>query len=80
MHSMLITDSGLALMASDTPNRMDYTPGNDYSVSSAAMMTLNCAATGTNFPRKALCPCRSSWRRGATPLACVPINSASAGW
>ncbi len=33
MHSMLTTDGGLALMASDTPNRMDYTPGNNYSVS-----------------------------------------------
>jgi PhnB protein len=33
MHSMLTTDSGLVLMASDTPNRMDYTPGNNYSIS-----------------------------------------------
>lgn len=33
MHSMLTTDSGLVLMASDTPNGMDYTPGTNYSVS-----------------------------------------------
>ena len=33
MHSMLITDSGLTLMAADTPNSMDYTPGTNYSVS-----------------------------------------------
>jgi PhnB protein len=33
MHSMLVTDGGLTLMASDTPNRMDYTPGNNHSVS-----------------------------------------------
>jgi PhnB protein len=33
MHSMLLTDSGLALMASDTPNAMDYTEGTNYSVS-----------------------------------------------
>lgn len=33
MHSMLVTDSDLTLMASDTPNSMDYTPGNNYSVS-----------------------------------------------
>jgi PhnB protein len=33
MHSMLTTDGGLALMASDTPNSMDYTPGSNYSVS-----------------------------------------------
>ena len=33
MHSMLITDGGLVLMASDTPNRMDYTPGNNFSIS-----------------------------------------------
>jgi PhnB protein len=33
MHSQLVTDSGLTLMASDTPNGMDYTPGTNYSVS-----------------------------------------------
>ncbi|PJJ63733.1 VOC family protein [Compostimonas suwonensis] len=33
MHSVLETDSGLVLMASDTPNSMDYTPGSNYSVS-----------------------------------------------
>ncbi len=33
MHSMLITDHGLALMAADTPNTMDYTVGTNYSVS-----------------------------------------------
>jgi PhnB protein len=33
MHGMLVTDSELTLMGSDTPNGMDYTPGNNYSVS-----------------------------------------------
>lgn len=33
MHSMLSTRDGLVLMASDTPNRMDFTPGNNFSVS-----------------------------------------------
>ncbi|WGW11808.1 VOC family protein [Saxibacter everestensis] len=33
MHSMLTTDSGMVLMASDTPQGMDYTPGSNYSVS-----------------------------------------------
>lgn len=33
MHSMLTTDGGLVLMAADTPNSMDYTPGNDHSIS-----------------------------------------------
>jgi PhnB protein len=33
MHSMLVTDGGLTLMAADTPNAMDYTPGNNHSVS-----------------------------------------------
>jgi PhnB protein len=33
MHSMLITDNGLALMASDTPNTMEYAVGTNYSVS-----------------------------------------------
>ena len=29
----IFTDSGLTLMGSDTPNRMEYTAGNNYSVS-----------------------------------------------
>ena len=33
MHSQLIGTTGLALMGSDTPNRMPYTPGDTYSVS-----------------------------------------------
>lgn len=33
MHSQLKTDDGLTLMMSDTPNSMEYTPGNNYSVS-----------------------------------------------
>lgn len=33
MHSMITTEGGLSLMAADTPNGMDYTPGNNYSVS-----------------------------------------------
>jgi PhnB protein len=33
MHALLETDGGLVLMASDTPNRMEYTPGNNYSIS-----------------------------------------------
>jgi PhnB protein len=33
MHSMLTTGGGQVLMASDTPNSMDYAPGNNYSIS-----------------------------------------------
>jgi PhnB protein len=33
MHSSLTTDGGMVLMASDTPNGMDFTPGNNISVS-----------------------------------------------
>jgi len=33
MHSALETPTGFNLMASDTPNSMDYKPGNTYSVS-----------------------------------------------
>lgn len=33
MHSMLTTDSGLVLMAADTPNGMEYKPGNTVSIS-----------------------------------------------
>jgi PhnB protein len=33
MHAQLVAPGGLTLMASDTPNTMDYTPGDNYSVS-----------------------------------------------
>ena len=33
MHGMLTTGQGMVLMAADTPNAMDYTPGNTLSVS-----------------------------------------------
>jgi PhnB protein len=33
MHAQLAGDNGLVLMASDTPNRMEYTPGTNYSIS-----------------------------------------------
>jgi PhnB protein len=33
MHAMLVTDSGLALMASDTPNSMEFRPAAGFSVS-----------------------------------------------
>jgi PhnB protein len=33
MHSQLLGDNGIVLMAADTPNSMEYTPGNNYSVS-----------------------------------------------
>jgi PhnB protein len=33
MHSILETENGLTLMASDTPNRMEYRPGTNFSIS-----------------------------------------------
>jgi len=33
MHAMLETPNGFTLMASDTPNGMDYKPGTNYSIS-----------------------------------------------
>jgi PhnB protein len=33
MHSMLEADNGITFMAADTPQGMDYTPGNNYSMS-----------------------------------------------
>ncbi|MCI4658782.1 VOC family protein [Cryobacterium zhongshanensis] len=33
MHSALTTDSGMVLMAADTPNSMELTPGSNFSVS-----------------------------------------------
>jgi PhnB protein len=33
MHAMLTTDKGMVLMGADTPNGMDFTPGNSISVS-----------------------------------------------
>ncbi|WFR84311.1 VOC family protein [Arthrobacter sp. Y-9] len=33
IHSVLVTDSGLVLMASDTPSAMEYVPGTNHSIS-----------------------------------------------
>ena len=33
MHSALESPNNLTLMASDTPNRMEYNPGNNFSIS-----------------------------------------------
>ena len=33
MHSMLVSENGLVLMGADTPNSMEYTAGNNHSVS-----------------------------------------------
>ncbi|MDQ0819644.1 PhnB protein [Arthrobacter sp. V4I6] len=33
MHAMLTAEKGMVLMGADTPNGMDYTPGNNISVS-----------------------------------------------
>ena len=33
MHSVLEADNGITIMASDTPNRMEYRPGNNMSMS-----------------------------------------------
>lgn len=33
MHAMLVSPNGLTLMAADTPNGMEYNPGNNISVS-----------------------------------------------
>jgi PhnB protein len=33
MHSMLETENGMTLMASDTPERMEYRPGTNFSIS-----------------------------------------------
>jgi PhnB protein len=33
MHSQLTGDNGLVLMAADTPNSMEYTPGSNFSIS-----------------------------------------------
>jgi PhnB protein len=33
MHGMLTTDTGMVLMASDTPNQMEYKPGTNFSIS-----------------------------------------------
>ena len=33
MHSQLVTDQGLTLMAADLPNSMELTPGNNFAIS-----------------------------------------------
>src|SRR5262249_60383882 len=39
MHSMLTTGGGLVLVASDTPSRMGYTPGTNFSISLSGEQT-----------------------------------------
>ena len=82
MHAMLTTDRGLVLMASDTPNRMDYTPGNNFSISLSGAQVDDgelrgywdkLSAGGTVTMPLGLAP----W--GDT-FACAPTSSASAGW
>ncbi|HKC29339.1 MAG TPA: VOC family protein [Jatrophihabitans sp.] len=33
MHGQLLADDGIVLMAADTPNHMEYTPGTNFSIS-----------------------------------------------
>jgi uncharacterized glyoxalase superfamily protein PhnB len=51
MHGMLVSDSGLTLMGADTPNSMEYTPGDSYSVSLSGEDRQSCIATGRGSRR-----------------------------
>jgi PhnB protein len=82
MHSMLVTPNGLTLMASDTTQRMAYTPGDNMTVSLSGeaqdeetlkgyWRDLMVGGTESMPLSKAVWATRSAWE---------PTNSASAGW
>ena len=80
MHGMLTSPSGLVLMGADTPNSMDYTPGDNFSVSLSGDDEAELRGYWDELPTVRRSPCRSTRRRGATPSACAPTSSGSAGW
>ena len=82
MHGMLTSEKGLVLMGADTPNSMDYSPGNNISdLAQRRRRGRTSRLLRTNSPATAA-PSPSRWRRrrGATSSACAPTSSASRGW
>jgi PhnB protein len=67
MHSMLVTERGLVLMAADTPNAMPHTPGANVAVS----------LSGGNEDEAEL---RSYWEKlSSTGMVTVPLEQAPWG-
>ena len=76
----LETDSGFTLMGADTPPGMEYTAGNNISVSLSGDDGDELRGYWEKLSEAA--PSRSRWRSrcGATSSACAPTSSASPGW
>ncbi|HEY0166101.1 MAG TPA: VOC family protein [Jatrophihabitans sp.] len=67
MHSMLVTEQGLVLMAADTPNVMPYTPGTNFAVS----------LSGDSEDESAL---RGYWEKlSSTGIVTAPLDQAPWG-
>lgn len=65
MHSQLVTDDGLVLMAADTPNGMEFTPGTNYAIS----------LSGDDEPKL-----RGYWDKlSASGTVTMPLNAAPWG-
>ena len=82
MHAMLVSPQGLTLMASDTPNGMEYNPGNNISVSLSGDSADEAELRGywDKLVDGGTSPCRLKARRGVTPSGCVWTSSGSPGW
>src|SRR6476620_12544832 len=50
MHAMLTGEKGLVLMGADTPNSMDYTPGNNFSVVAVSLNKKELRSYSDNLP------------------------------
>ncbi len=80
MHGFLDGTNGMQLMASDTPNSMEYSVGTNFSVSlsgdnEAELARLLGEVVGRRCDRDA-----AGDGRGAIRSACSRINSACIGW
>ena len=70
MHSMLVS-SGLALMAADTPNSMEFTAGNNHSVSLSGDDDAELRGYWEKLSASGTVRCRWRRRRGATASGCA---------
>jgi PhnB protein len=80
MHSVLEGQEGIAFMASDVPDRMEYTPGtNSFSMSLSGDDEARLRGYYDQLSDGGSVSCRSRRPPGATPSGCAATGSASAG-
>lgn len=80
MHSMLVTDSGLALMAADTPNSMDHASGTTMSISLSGDDDAELRGYGDRLVERGVATSPRRRRRGETASGCASTSSGWRGW